>query len=249
MKANFEESLKHVLVHEGGWADHPRDPGGATMKGVTLAVFRRYFGSSKGKDDLRHITNEQLGHIYKTGYWDKCKCDDLPNGVDYAVFDAAVNSGPGRAAKWLQGAVGAVQDGGVGADTLSKVAARDDPAAIVKNMLDRRLQFLQRLSTWSTFGRGWRSRVDGVRAIALRMAGGGGGGETQEVTPNVDFDMVKLGSKGAWVVKLQTALDVNVDGDFGPSTDAALKAFQSSHGLEPDGLAGRNTYRALGLIE
>lgn len=248
MKANFDESLKHVLVHEGGWADHPRDPGGATMKGVTLAVFRRYYGPNKGKNDLRNITNEQLGNIYKTGYWDKCKCDDLPNGVDYAVFDAAVNSGPGRAAKWLQGAVGAVQDGGVGENTLSQVAARS-PEAIVNNMLDRRLQFLKRLRTWSTFGRGWRSRVGGVRGTALRMVGAGGGDGTQDVTPNVDFEMVTLGSKGKWVVKLQTALDIEVDGDFGPATEAALKAFQSSQGLEPDGHAGRNTYRALGLID
>jgi len=248
MKANFDESLKHVLVHEGGWADHPRDPGGATMKGVTLAVFRRYYGSDKGKDDLRNITNQQLGHIYKTGYWDKCKCDDLPTGVDYAVFDAAVNSGPGRAAKWLQGAVGAVQDGGVGVNTLSQVAARS-PEAIINDMLDRRLQFLKRLRTWSTFGRGWRSRVGGVRATALRMAGDGGDGGTEAVTPNVDFEIVKQNSKGKWVVKLQTALDIEVDGHFGPATEAALKAFQSSHGLEPDGIAGRSTYRALGLID
>lgn len=161
------------------------------------------------------------------------------------MFDAAVNSGPGRAAKWLQGAVGAVQDGCVGVNTLSQVAARS-PEAIINDMLDRRLQFLKRLRTWSTFGRGWRSRVGGVRATALRMAGDGG---TESVTPNVDFEIVKQNCKGKWVVKLQTALDIEVDGHFGPATEAALKAFQSSHGLEPDGIAGRSTYRALGLID
>ena len=72
MKTNFKDSLKHVLVHEGGWADHPKDPGGATMKGVTLAVFRRHYGEDKTKDDLRNISDADLENIYRSGYWDKC---------------------------------------------------------------------------------------------------------------------------------------------------------------------------------
>ena len=170
MKDNFESSLKHVLVHEGGWADHPSDPGGATMKGVTFAVFQRYYGPDKTKNDLRNITDEQLAHIYRTGYWDKCKCDELPDGVDYALFDAAVNSGPARGAKWLQAAVGASQDGAIGPNTLSKVAAHD-PKTIIGDMLDRRLSFLQGLSTWNIFKRGWSNRVKGVRKTAKKMAG------------------------------------------------------------------------------
>ena len=245
MKENFESSLKHVLVHEGGWSDHPKDPGGATMKGVTLAVFRRHYGADRTKDDLRNISDEQLGHIYRTGYWDKCKCDELPAGVDYAVFDAAVNSGPGRGAKWLQAAVGAKQDGGVGPNTLAKVATHD-PKTIIGDMLDQRLKFLQRLSTWSTFGKGWSRRVEGVRKTALAMAGGEVVAET--VTPDASFEIVRRGSRGEWVTKLQTALGVNADGIFGPNTEAALRAFQEEHGLQVDGIAGRNTYRALGLI-
>ncbi len=171
MRENFEYSLKNVLVHEGGWADHPQDPGGATMKGVTLNTFRRYYGSSKSKDDLRSISNDQLEHIYRTGYWDRSKCDDLPSGVDYAVFDAAVNSGPGRAARWLQAAVGADQDGGIGPATLGKVSAMD-PKEMIGEMLDRRLRFLQGLDTWPTFGKGWERRVEGVRQIAIKMADG-----------------------------------------------------------------------------
>lgn len=103
MKENFEQSLQYVLVHEGGFADHPSDPGGATMKGVTLATFRRHFGANKSVNDLKNITQAQLEQIYRSGYWDKCRCDQLPSGVDYAVFDGAVNSGPGRSAIWLQG--------------------------------------------------------------------------------------------------------------------------------------------------
>jgi len=247
MKENFDTSLKHVLVHEGGWSDHPDDPGGATMKGVTLAVYRRFFGAKKTKKDLRNITDAQLAKVYRTGYWDKCKCDDLPSGVDYAVFDSAVNSGPGRGAKWLQGAVGAVQDGGIGPETLAKVKSREPKTAIINDMLARRLAFLKSLRTWGTFGRGWGRRVDGVRATALQMAGGGGAAEG--VVPDVSFPVLRRGSKGAWVVKVQTALDITADGDFGPATEAAVKSFQKDQGLEVDGVVGRSTYRALGLIE
>ena len=112
-KGNFDRSLLLVLAHEGGWADHPKDPGGATMKGVTLATFRRYRpGASKA--DLRNISDADLQRIYRDGYWNVIRGDDLPSGLDFAVFDYAVNSGPGRAAKHLQAVLGVPQDGKVG---------------------------------------------------------------------------------------------------------------------------------------
>ena len=243
MQENFKSSLKHVLVHEGGWADHPQDPGGATMKGVTLITYRRHYGADKTKDDLRNISEEELGHIYQSGYWLKCKCEQLPSGVDYAVFDSAVNSGPARAAKWLQAAVGAQQDGAIGRKTLSKIVEHN-PLQIIHTLCDLRLDFLQRLTTWQTFGRGWGRRVEGVRTMAVNMAEKGG----NNVTPAVDYEVVRNGSKGEWVRKLQTALEIHVDGDFGSGTETALKTWQEQNGLEPDGIAGRNTYRALGLI-
>jgi len=169
MEINFKSSLQHVLTHEGGWSDNPKDPGGATMKGVTLAVYRGQFGADKGKDDLRNITDQQLEQIYRTGYWGKCRCDQLPAGIDYAVFDAAVNSGPGRSAKWLQAAVGADQDGGIGPATLSKLEGHD-PIQVIGLICDSRLAFLRSLSNWSTFGKGWGSRVEGVRITALDLA-------------------------------------------------------------------------------
>ena len=245
MKRNFKNALKRVLVHEGGWADHPKDPGGATMKGVTLAVYRRFFGEDKGKEALRDITDDELETIYRAGYWDKCRCDDLPKGIDYAVFDAAVNSGPGRSAKWLQGAVGAKQDGAIGDRTLARVAEQE-PVPVVDSMCDRRLAFLRGLDTWSTFGGGWGKRVEGVRAAATAMAGG----EVVEdpAPPSTEYRTLKRGSSGEWVRKLQQALGVQVDGKFGRDTEAALIAWQSENGLEADGIAGRNTYRAMGLI-
>ena len=165
MQANFRKSLKHVLIHEGGYVDHPKDPGGATNKGVTLAVFQRVYGESMGKADLKAITDKQVKHIYKTGYWDKCRCDDLPAGVDYVVFDQAVNSGPGRSARWLQEVVGVPVDGGIGPQTLAATEACDG-AEVVNGMCDERLAFMKRIKNgelWATFGRGWQARVDGVR--------------------------------------------------------------------------------------
>jgi lysozyme family protein len=219
MKENFDSALQHVLVHEGGYSDHPDHPGGATMKGVTLAVYRRFFGADKTKNDLRNITDAELAQIYRTGYGDKCKCDDLPAGVDYALFDSAVNSGPGNGARWLQGAVSVFQDGAIGPDTIAKVGTVT-PKAIINNMFDRRLAFLKVLPTWTVFGRRWNSRVDQVRATALEMAGQDVAAKAS--SPDVSFDIVRRGSKGAWVVMLQQALDITVDGDFGPKTEAAL---------------------------
>ena len=241
MKKNYKRSLDHVLEHEGGWADHPEDPGGATMKGVTLATFRRHFGENKTKTALRRISDDELGQIYRVGYWNMCKGDKLPSGVDYAVFDGAVNSGPGRSAKWLQAAVGANQDGGIGAKTLTKVG-EFDAVDVIEQICNRRLQFMRSLDTWETFGRGWERRVEGVRPTAIAMASG------LPPAPIVEYRTTKKGSSGLWVRKLQQGLGIHVDGKFGTDTEAALKAWQTAQGLEPDGIAGRNTYRALGLL-
>ncbi|MER8630504.1 hypothetical protein NKH55_12140 [Mesorhizobium opportunistum] len=168
MDRNFARALALVLKSEGGWSDNPADPGGATMKGVTLANFRRYVRADATKADLRQISDDQVATVYRRFYWDAVLGAELPDGVDYAVFDFAVNSGPGRAAKYLQAAVGAVQDGRIGPATLG--AARAKPAGVVIDQLcDARLAFLKRLPTWPTFGRGWSDRVRSVRADALKM--------------------------------------------------------------------------------
>ena len=246
MKSNFDTSLDLVLVHEGGFVDHPDDPGGATMKGVTLATFRRFFGQERSVADLKAITTAQLGTIYRDGYWDKCRCDDLPDGLDYAVFDGAVNSGPGRSARWLQAAVGANVDGGIGPNTLARVA-QADPVHAIDAMMDARLAFLKRLSTFRTFGRGWSRRVADVRARAMAMASG----ETSAPAPapkGTPFRTVRNGSTGDWVRKLQDALHIAETGTFDAATEAAVRHHQASHHLTVDGIAGRNTFRSLGLL-
>ena len=170
MDRNFQRALSLVLKHEGGWSDHPSDPGGATMKGVTLASFRQYVKATGTKADLRKITDEQLATVYRRHYWDAVHGAELPDGIDYAVFDFAVNSGPSRAAKYLQAVVGVTQDGRIGPATLKAVRSKAS-ANVVNALCDKRMAFLQDLSTWKTFGKGWTRRVAAVRTEAIRMAG------------------------------------------------------------------------------
>jgi len=171
VKQNFEHSLAHVLKHEGGWADHPRDPGGATMKGVTLATYSDWLGRQATKEELRAISDEHLRAIYKTRYWDAVRGDDLPAGLDYVVFDMAVNSGPGRAARMLQAAVGATPDGAIGPKTLAAVQAQA-PAALIAAFQRSRQHFLEALPTFDAFGKGWTRRVTEAGEIGLKAVGG-----------------------------------------------------------------------------
>lgn len=170
MNRNFARALSLVLKSEGGWSDNPADPGGATMKGVTIATFRRYIDPQGTKDDLRHITDAQLAKVYREQYWNAIGGDQLPDGVDYATFDFAVNSGPGRAAKYLQMTVGVPQDGQIGPSTLQAIQARP-ASAVINSLCDLRLAFLKRLPTWTTFGKGWSERVRSVRFAALLIVG------------------------------------------------------------------------------
>ena len=169
MEANFFKSLEMVLKHEGGFVDHPDDPGGATNKGITHKTYSDFLGRPlEDVDELKNIPDEHVQLIYKQGYWDKVKGDNLPSGVDFAIFDWAVNSGPGRAAKALQKAVGATADGAVGPKTLAAVEAAD-AAEIIKAVADDREAFYKSLRTFNTFGKGWLRRNKETRDFALEM--------------------------------------------------------------------------------
>lgn len=168
MKDNFAACLAATLSHEGGWADHPSDPGGATMRGITLATYRQYRPGAT-KADLRAITDAEVRTIYRRGYWDVVRGDDLPPGLDLVAFDAAANSGPSRGAQWLQMALGVAADGVVGPKTLAAAEAAD-PTWTIPTACDMRMTFLRRLPTWGEFGRGWQIRVDDIEAKALNMA-------------------------------------------------------------------------------
>jgi lysozyme family protein len=139
-----------------------------TNLGVTKRVWEEWVGHEVDEKAMRALTPADVDTLYRRKYWDKVRGDELPAGVDYAVFDAAINSGPGRASKWLQTAVGAVPDGAIGPGTLAKVQEMD-AKAIVEKYQATRLAFLQSLPTWDTFGKGWGRRVTEVKDAALRM--------------------------------------------------------------------------------
>jgi lysozyme family protein len=168
MKDNFEESLKMILHHEGLFSAHPSDPGGATMRGVTQAVYEDWVDRPVTEDEMKSLTVDDVTPIYKQNYWDRVKADDLPSGVDFAVFDLAVNGGVGRGAKMLQAVVGVKQDGGIGPQTLAAVANMD-AVDIIYNYTARREDFYRSLSTFDTFGRGWLRRNEKTQIDALAM--------------------------------------------------------------------------------
>ena len=170
MNANWDNALKAVLHHEGSFVSHPSDPGGMTNLGCTKTVWEEWCGHPVTEQDMRDLEAEDVAPLYKSKYWDKIKGDDLPAGIDYIVFDAAINSGPGRASKWLQECVGVQPDGIIGPMTL-QVARAMVPMDLVNLYCDKRLAFLKELKTWDVFGKGWERRVTEVEAAALKMLG------------------------------------------------------------------------------
>lgn len=170
--SSFARAYALVLVHEGGYVNHPADPGGATNKGVTQYTYNAY-RKSRGLParSVREITSDELSTIYRTRYWDAVKGDWLPAGLDYAVYDFGVNSGPRRAIEFLQRVLGVDDDGELGPKTL-KAAETANAADVINALCDRRLAWLKTLKTWKVFGKGWSNRVAGVRRNALAMARG-----------------------------------------------------------------------------
>lgn len=157
---NFDQAFDELLKHEGGYSDHAADPGGKTRYGITESVAREvgYRG------DMRELSLELAKRIYKDRYWDAVRADELPASARYAVFDAAVNSGPRQAIRWLQRAVGAKDDGVIGPQTLGLV--RDaNQEKLVRVYLAERLRFMSTLSNWPAFSRGWARRIADLMEI------------------------------------------------------------------------------------
>lgn len=169
MRDNFARCLSEILRHEGGYVDHPSDPGGATNRGVTIGTYAGWKGRKVTKDELRNISDAEVAALYRRKYWDVVRGDDLPAGLDLVAFDAAVNSGPARGARWLQQALGVTADGKIGPATLARAHASYSPA-VIERAIGFRLAFLRGLKTWPTFGKGWSRRVEDVRVTALAMA-------------------------------------------------------------------------------
>lgn len=177
-KSRFEQCLDVTLRHEGGWADDPNDPGGATMKGITLKTYQAWAGRevSVDKNHLRNIPYSHLRAIYREGYWDAIQADKMPPGVDLVMFDFAVNSGPVRAVIELQQLLQPLEevwiadDGIVGPVTLTALSRRE-PGSVILCVCRRRLARCKRLRNWTHHGAGWTNRIEDIRETALTMVG------------------------------------------------------------------------------
>ena len=165
---NFKTCLNMLLEHEGGFVNHPSDPGGMTNLGVTKAVYDKFINRESTEEEMRALTPIDVSPIYKKNYWDRGRCDDLPSGVDWSVFDWGVNSGVGRSAKALQRIVGVTADGGIGPMTL-KAVANFEPKDIIVKMHATRQKFYEGLTTFKTFGKGWTRRNNETLETALEM--------------------------------------------------------------------------------
>jgi lysozyme family protein len=168
MKSNYAECLETILHHEGGYVNHPKDPGGETNLGVTKRVYEEWGGDK----DMKDLTVDDVAPIYEKNYWHRVKGDELPSGLDLCVFDFGVNAGTGRAAKYLQNMVGATADGAIGPGTLKAVSAYVDSEGIegaIRNYQSARQSYYEQLKTFETFGRGWTRRVTETTEKALTL--------------------------------------------------------------------------------
>ena len=154
MQKNFAACLAETLKYEGGWADNPRDPGGATMRGITLSTYAQFMKRKVTEDELYDISPSVVAEIYRLRYWNIIGGDELPAGVDMLLFDICVNSGPGRAKAWY-----------AGLGNLPHLAQ-------IQRLDARRRSFWHALKTYVTFGRGWMARENGVLAAAMQLAKG-----------------------------------------------------------------------------
>ena len=167
MISNFRHCLDLVLKSEGGWVNHPSDPGGETNLGVTKAVWEEYVGHPV--KTLKNLTKDDVAPLYEQKYWKPCYGEVLPRGLDFLVFSMGVNAGPGRSVKLLQSSLGCVADGVIGVRTRELISSSDIPKLISKFSNVRR-EYYRALKTFPVFGKGWLARVDKEEKEALEMA-------------------------------------------------------------------------------
>lgn len=147
---NFDQAFERLIGHEGGYVNHPHDPGGETNFGIS----RRSYPT----EDIANLTLERAKAIYLRDYWGPAGCDAVPDPIKFDVFDMAVNSGVTRAVKTLQEAAGEAVDGVLGPLTLQAIQSMPGPRLIAR-FNGVRLAFMATLPTWPAFGRGWANRI------------------------------------------------------------------------------------------
>jgi len=168
MKENFEKSLELVLQHEGGYINHPSDPGGMTNLGVTQRVWEDYVGHKVDEATMRSLTKEMVSPLYRKQYWDAVHGDQLPSGADYLAFDFSVNAGAFRCIKTIQRALKITADGIIGPVTV-KAIQDTNAEEFINNFTDAKESFYKSLANFPTFGRGWFNRVAESKRIAEGM--------------------------------------------------------------------------------
>ena len=170
MNSNWQKSFELMLKSEGGFVNHPSDPGGMTNLGVTKATWENWVGRESDEAEMRSLTPEKVEPLYKKKFFDAVRGDELPVGLDYLLFDFAVNAGAGRAIKTLQSAVGVTPDGGFGPLTMAAVQAIE-PQELIERFSQAKEDFYRSLNTFNVFGKGWLNRVADVKLKANSMIG------------------------------------------------------------------------------
>jgi lysozyme family protein len=176
---NWDKSFELMLGSEGGFSDDPRDDGnkmpdgrpGSTMLGVTQYNWENWIGHQVTHEQMKKLKPADVKPFYKKKFWDVCRCNDLPDGIDYLVFDFAVNAGVGRSAKTLQSAVGATVDGSIGPLTLAAVNAYNNPETVINLFSIAKEEFYRGLRNFPIYGEGWLNRVAAVKIKATSMLG------------------------------------------------------------------------------
>lgn len=244
MQKNYDTVLSLLLQHEGGYDNHPSDPGGPTNFGITIYDYRKYVKPDATADDVRRMQLSEAKEIYATKYWRAQNCDQLEGGVDYAIFDYGVNSGVGRSGKVLRRCLGLPDNSSLVTPEVIAAAQAMPAAQLVAAICDERLRFLKALRTWPVFGKGWGRRVAEVKAFGQKIA------EDIPIDPSAVQAIAAApgravdGAESARIRRLQKLLNDGgfdagaEDGDLGPKT---VKAFQRSKGLLVDGVVGPQT--------
>lgn len=173
MSRGFEACHDVTARWEGGHVDHPQDPGGETIYGISKRAYPNV--------DIASLTYAEAKAIYRKDYWKPVRGDSWPAGMDLVVYDASVNSGTRRGPKWMQAALGVAVDGKVGPKTIKAAKSHPNKVIVIQNACRRRLSFMQGLRTWRTFGRGWSRRVADIEARAASWAVAEAGGKVRSV--------------------------------------------------------------------
>jgi lysozyme family protein len=183
MRSTYDEAMRAVFAHEGGYSDDASDPGGPTKYGITIADVRRYLNPRATAADVRALTRTQAEDIYRKHYAAPLRYDDLPAGIDYAVLDYGINSGIGRAGRVLRRCLHLPDESGTVTDAVIAAARATDAVTLISAICDERLRFLRSLKTWAVFGKGWGRRVAEVKIAALAMAAGSSTHPSETPTP------------------------------------------------------------------